>query len=252
MRKVLTAAVAVGVFGCSLLGAAPAGAVADGAAATAGMFPFSVKLTMTDIPRPDGTTYDSGCSAGLISPQWIITAGHCFHDVNRNPVSGPTPYPTTATIGTVDVNESAGEVVDVVEVRQAGTNDIALAKLAQPIEGVPVLDIARSAPAIGEELTLAGWGATSSVDPAPSTQLYYGRVAVSSVAGTTAGVQGVWPAADTSACLYDSGSPYFTQDANGSASLVAVESNGPDCPHASEETTSRADVVAAWIDQQIG
>ncbi|HET6500337.1 MAG TPA: trypsin-like serine protease [Amycolatopsis sp.] len=248
----MTAAVAAGVVACSVFGAGPAGAVADGVAATTGMFPFSVKLTMTDVPRPDGTTYDSGCSAGLISPQWIITAGHCFHDVNRDPVSGPTPYPTTATIGTADVNESAGEVVDVVEVRQAGTNDIALAKLAQPIEGVPVLDIDHSAPAIGEELTLAGWGATSAVDPAPSTQLYYGRVAVSSVAGTTAGVQGVWPAADTSACLYDSGSPYFTENANGNATLVAVESNGPDCPHVSEETTSRADVIAAWIDQQIG
>jgi len=48
-----------------------------------------VKLTMTHIPRPDGTFYDSACSAALISPSWIITAGHCFHDVNRNPVSGP-------------------------------------------------------------------------------------------------------------------------------------------------------------------
>jgi hypothetical protein len=26
-----------------------------------------------------------------------------------------------------------------------------------------------------------------------------------------------------------------------------VESNGPDCPHSSPETTARVDTVAAWI-----
>jgi hypothetical protein len=30
-----------------------------------------------------------------------------------------------------------------------------------------------------------------------------------------------------------------------------VESTGPDCPHAGEETTSRVDVVADWIREQI-
>ena len=54
---------------------------------------------MTNIPRPDGTHYDSACSASLIAPRWIITAGHCFHDVNRVRVSGPVPYATTAKLG---------------------------------------------------------------------------------------------------------------------------------------------------------
>jgi hypothetical protein len=44
-----------------------------------GVYPFSTKLTMTNIPRADGTVYDSACSAALVAPQWIITAGHCFH-----------------------------------------------------------------------------------------------------------------------------------------------------------------------------
>ena len=43
----------------------------------------TVQLMMTD-----GTKYNSYCSGALISKQWIITAGHCFHDVNRNRVSG--------------------------------------------------------------------------------------------------------------------------------------------------------------------
>ena len=85
------------VLTAAVLGATPASAVADGTLASPGQYPFAVKLTMTHIPRPDGTFYDSACSAGLISPTWIITAGHCFHDVNHVPVSGPVPYPTTAT-----------------------------------------------------------------------------------------------------------------------------------------------------------
>jgi hypothetical protein len=81
------AAILIGVAG-------PAFAVAHGIPATPGQYSFAVKLTMTNIPRPDGSHDDSACSAALIRPQWTITAGHCFHDVNRNPVSGSVPYPT--------------------------------------------------------------------------------------------------------------------------------------------------------------
>src|SRR3954453_12217363 len=80
------------------LATSPAAAVAHGTAAAPGQFPFAVKLTMTAIPRADGTTYNSACSAALISRTWILTAGHCFHDVAGRRVSGPAPYPTTATL----------------------------------------------------------------------------------------------------------------------------------------------------------
>jgi V8-like Glu-specific endopeptidase len=58
---------------------------------------------MTDIPRPNGSYYNSACSAALIARQWIVTAGHCFHDVNRIRVSGPPRYQTTATVGVADL-----------------------------------------------------------------------------------------------------------------------------------------------------
>jgi hypothetical protein len=59
-------------------------------------------------------------------------------------------------------------------------------------------------------------------------------------------VTGYAPARDTSACLYDSGAPYF-RSVSGVLQLVSVESTGPDCPHTSNETTSRADVDTGWI-----
>jgi hypothetical protein len=229
------------------LGITPAAAVAHGTPAAAGQYPFAVKLTMSSIPRTDGTTYASACSAALISPTWIITAGHCFHDVYRNRVSGPTPYPTTATLNTANLATSAGEVRSVAEVRQSNVNDVALARLSAPVTDVRPLALGVTRPAPGQLLTLAGWGATSSVNPLPSNQLFTGVVRVWSVQSTTVLVRGYSPAADTSACLYDSGAPYFTAPPGAVPQLTSVESTGPNCPHNLSETTARADVVVPWI-----
>ena len=250
--SVLRSAVAAAVALLSLLlvggvGMTPAAAVAHGTPAVAGQYPFAVRLTMTNIPRTDGTTYASACSAGLISPTWIITAGHCFHDVYRNRVSGATPYPTTATLNTANLASSPGEARSVVEVRQSSTNDIALARLSAPVTDVRPLALNTLRPQRGQLLTLAGWGATSSVDPVPSAQLNTGVVKVWSVQSTAILVRGYSPAADTSACLYDSGAPYFTTPPGATPRLTSVESTGPNCPHSLSETTSRVDVVVPWI-----
>jgi secreted trypsin-like serine protease len=229
------------------LGMTPAAAVAHGTPAADGQYPFAVKLTMTGIPRTDGTTYASACSAALISPTWIITAGHCFHDVYRNRVSGPAPYPTTATLNTANLATSPGEARSVVEVRQSTTNDIAVARLSAPVTNVRPLALGIARPAAGQLLTLAGWGATSSVNPTPSNQLTTGVVKIWSVQSTTVLVRGYSPAADTSACLYDSGAPYFTTPPAAAPRLTSVESTGPNCPHSLSETTARVDVVVPWI-----
>ena len=246
---VATAVTGGAVF--AMVNAGTASAVADGTPAEHGIFPFSVKFTMTNIPRPDGSKYNSACSGSLIAPQWVITAGHCFHDVNRKPVSGPPQYATTATLGKDDLADPGGHTLTVVDVRQAGVNDIALAKLSAPVTDIAPLTIATTAPRVGEPLELAGWGATSSTNPTPSTHLNLGTVQVDAVAATTADVNGIAPHPDTSACLYDSGAPYFLPLGTRHGMLVSVESNGPDCPHTTPETTSRVDVIAAWIKQQI-
>ena len=51
----------------AVVGATPASAVANGSLALPGQYPFAVKLTMTGIPRLDGTFYDSACSAA----RWV-------------------------------------------------------------------------------------------------------------------------------------------------------------------------------------
>jgi secreted trypsin-like serine protease len=233
------------------LSTGPANAVANGQPAAPGTYPFAVKFTMTNVPRPDGTHNNSACSGSLIAPEWVITAGHCFHDINRVRVSGPPQYQTTATLGTVNLADPGGETRTIVDVRQSAVNDIALAKLSSPIFDIAPLVVKPTAPVVGETLELAGWGATSDVNAVPGTVLNVGQVAVGSVATSTIGVHGVFPLPTTSACLYDSGAPYFQPIGTKLGILVSVESDGPSCPHDQLETTARADVVFNWIYQQI-
>jgi hypothetical protein len=180
-----------------------------------------------------------------------VTAGHCFHDVARNRVSGPVPYPTTATIGRTDVSDRDGHVIEVTDVEQSPVNDIALARLAAPVRDIRPVSVSMRRPRTGDLVRMVGGGSLTAANPAPATHLQTGLFRVSSVAATTVGVTGYAPQRDTSACTYDSGAPYFVER-HGSATLVSVESGGPDCPHALEETTARADAVATWIRSVLG
>jgi secreted trypsin-like serine protease len=231
--------------------ARPADAIANGTSVPEGQYGFATKLSFTNIPNPDGTFRSSNCSAALIAPQWIITAGHCFHDINRNPVSGPVPYPTTATIGRTDEADTTGHVVNVVSVLQSPSNDVAVAKLDTAIYDVAPLQITTSQPKKGGILRIIGWGALSDVNPTPATHLQTGQVKVTDITKTTLGVVGYSPAPNTSACLYDSGAPYFAEPAGLPPLLVSVESFGPNCPHDQVETTARVDNIVNWIENAI-
>jgi secreted trypsin-like serine protease len=231
-----------------------ANAIANGEPVTAGQYRFSVKLTMTGIPTADGGRRNSACSGALISPSWIITAGHCFRDANGVRVDRPVADLTTATIGRADLSKTTGPyrgfVRTVVAVRQSPTNDVAVAKLNAPVLAIRPLALPTAAPAVGDVLRLTGYGATSSIDPQPSDILMTGQVTVVGFDATRIGVTGRSPARDTSACPFDSGASYFSE-AGDRPVLVSVENTGPDCPHAQIEVTARIDTIVPWIRQAV-
>lgn len=241
-RRPLTIALAVGAAIMAIAG--PVYAIANGDPVPEGRYGFAVKLTATNIPRPDGSSYDSACSAALIAPQWVITAGHCFHDVNRVPVSGPVPYPTTVTILR---GRDAATVANIVEVRQAPSGDIALARLDSAVTEVAPLELSRWHARQGDVLRVAGWGKTDPSQTSPVSAPRTGEVTVTSVTRTVVKVVGRAPSTTTSACTYDSGAPYFLESPRHRTYLVSVESDGPTCPHSQEETTTRVEYVLPWI-----
>jgi secreted trypsin-like serine protease len=239
--------VPIAALGAGLAYATSANAIANGEVVPEGRYRFSVKLTMTGIPTPDGGRRNSACSGALIAAQWVVTAGHCFRDANGVRVERPVADLTTATVGRADLAGTNGEVRTIVAVRQSPTNDLSLAKLDRPVRGIKPIQLSRTAPEPGDVVRLTGFGSITSVNPTPSQLLRTGQLAVTSVTANTILVRGFAPQPDTTPCPFDSGAPYFVESRFSAPKLVSVESSGPSCPHTAEETTSRVDNIRTWI-----
>ncbi|MBK1789212.1 S1 family peptidase [Prauserella cavernicola] len=215
--------------------------------------PFNAKLFSPDIPEPGGGVRTGGCSGALIAPDWIITAGHCFHDGNGVRRSGKPVYTTEVTVGKLDVDDPGGQVTTVVDVRQSEVNDIALAKLDSAVEDVVPLALPESEPAVGQELRFVGWGSLSPTEVKPTPRIKRGEFVVVDLDSANVEAEStVDRTVENSPCPQDSGAPLFVSDDDRTGTLVATVSTGPDCPQPGLETLARVDVVVDWIRHQVG
>lgn len=244
-RKILMITLVV----LALAPAQPAEAIAHGVDAPDGDYPFSVRLTMTGIPTADQGTRDSWCSGALISPRWVITAGHCFRDANGQRVSRTVATRTVATIGRTDLGDRNGHEVDIVAVHQSPTADVSLAELNTPVTDIEPLRIGTTAPTVGETVRLTGYGLTADIAAAAPTRLQTGQFIVNRVSDSIVAMSGRDPRKDTSACLHDSGGPYFRETPE--PELVAVVSTGPSCPHVGPDFSARTDNLHDWVTETI-
>jgi secreted trypsin-like serine protease len=215
------------------------------------ILPFNAKLTSQDIPVPGGGVRAGACSGALIAPEWVVTAGHCFHDLADARISGPPPYTMTVTVGRLADSDPGGHTAQVVDVRQSPVNDLAVARLSAAVDGVVPLALADVAPSVGQELQFAGWGSLSATVLGPSAHLKRGQFTVARIGKTTLDAQPVGPrTVENTPCPEDSGAPFFVTDDDRTGTLVAIVNTGPPCPQPGPEIIARVDVVSDWIRAQ--
>jgi hypothetical protein len=233
--------------------AAPTGtpAIIGGTATQVGQYPSVAALTV-------GTSL---CTATLIAPSWVLTAGHC---VDPAVVEMASQDQVTAAVrvhfNTVDVFNHTGTVVTAAATfkdplfnkERLGTNDIGLVKLSRPvtdIEPSPLNLEAAMAP-VGTMVTFVGYGTTqSSSEGTVGVQFSLaGRKSVSCPSlgiGADSNLLCFSQADSKGTCQGDSGGPSFAM-IGGTPTVVGVTSFGDqNCEMFGAET--RVDAEQAFL-----
>jgi secreted trypsin-like serine protease len=246
--------------------AAPSMAIVGGTNAAAGEYPAVAQISF-------GFAFQ--CTGTLISPDTILTAGHCSSMTSATNVASPAAYPPqtiNVRIGH-NVNGTGGEVVPVSQVivqpSYLGPNakhDISLLKLSRNSTKTPV-KVAGSAEtglwAAGVNETIVGWGVTRENGSQPNN-LQKATVPIvadatcdsnySSYGGIdeTTEICAGYPQGGTDTCQGDSGGPMFGGSGAG-LRVVGSTSWGEGCARANRPgiyARVGAPVLREWIRTQ--
>lgn len=166
--------------------------IVGGSTAAPGQFPWMAALVRRGANRTSGFR----CGGVVLSPSWVITAGHCvlddedlYPDAIYGPYVGPSYYDVVT--GTANL-PTGGQRLQVAAVyphptyaARTNDDDIALLRLARPTTA-PALAVIGSSPDelalddAGTLATVAGWGTLSFSSGTPEADLRYVEVPVQS------------------------------------------------------------------------
>lgn len=234
----------VGVAGCVVVACAvtgPAWGVANGSAAPEGEFSFAARV-LVDEAR--------SCSGVLVAPRWVLTSSTCFASGSAAPVQGPLPAGVRVVVGRTDVEGASREVAatDLVPHPERG---VVLVRLARQVRDVPVASLAASAPAVGEQVRVAGYGRTA--QEWRNEVLYAGEFQVESVSAIAVGIAGTAPDR-VSLCKGDAGGPVVREGQEHPEVVAVVEATWQAGCLGEQETRNgaravRTDGLGAWVAQ---
>jgi len=223
--------------------------IVGGKKARVGEFPYQVAWVLKTYR--DDPFYGQFCGGSLIHPDgWVLTAGHCFRDVQTNTDTDPnTIYALmdTIDIGSRDPEATERDILNVYIHPTYTTNtpdnqrvDIALVQLASSVSGIRWTRICEAADAanleaVGNVATVSGWGsitADSSTGNYP-TDLYWVEIPLVDI-GTCRSeapfvISDDYICAGSSgkdSCQGDSGGPLTVPDPNAQPIQIGVVSSG--------------------------
>jgi secreted trypsin-like serine protease len=263
-RRILLAC----VLTCASLGAtaAPSSAIVGGSNASPGEYPAVAQISF-------GFVFQ--CTGTLISPDTVLTAGHCSSMTSATTVASPASYPPqtiTVRIGHHQ-NSTGGEVVPVSRVIMqpsyvgpGATHDISLLKLSRnstktPVKVAGAADTGLWSPGTLE--TIVGWGVTEENGDSPDI-LQEARVPIvddatcdknySSYGGIdeTSEICAGYAKGGTDTCQGDSGGPMFGGTGTGMR-VVGATSWGEGCARANRPGVYArvgAPTLREWIRSQ--